>query len=187
MSSIKYLVLLFISYFLVHCSNNVDGTLFQSLTKENCLDDGESACFQNNKDNLNLGSVVRTIYLKPNQTVFNVGGECNEGGFPMNRIDWHVIEESSKSVVVNSFGSLQPSAQAICGNPSALGQGPTGSVDGVNTYGNCVNGRFNMRIVLPKSISYSHDLFLCIAGGNDGKYQIGGTSLNINLEPLTGL
>ena len=161
MSSIQYLILFLLSFGLIHCNNSVDGTLFNQHLQKNCLDDDESSCFASNSDNLTLDSKVRSITLKPNQLVFNVGGECNEGGYPMNRIDWHLSEENSRAVIANSLGKTNP--KAICGDPNALGQTNNDPADGLeNSPGVCSNGRFNIKIKyhLNTPISASHNLYL---------------------------
>ncbi|MCB9026291.1 MAG: hypothetical protein H6625_08245 [Bdellovibrionaceae bacterium] len=181
MRSFKYIFFILLSLNLVHCSNSVDGSLFNSINAQNCLDSKDSLCFSENKDKLTLDTSIRTLYLKPNQVEFNIGGECNEGGFPTNRIDWHFMEESTKTVVVNSLGVINPSH--VCGSPSALSQTDNSYSDGLgNIPGVCINGRYNIKIRIPAAITYSHDLFLCISGGKDGSYQMSGSSLNINVE-----
>ena len=183
MRKFQIILLTFMLLNFISCSNAVDSSLFGELQPQNCLDSEDILCFTSNKDRLALDSSMRTIHLKGSQKYFNVGGECNEAGFPANRIDWHVIEEASKMVTVNSFGVANPAA--ICGNPGAYEQnlrGPSDSDGRGNVPGVCVNGRYNLRINLGYVPSVSHDLFLCISCGRDGKYQMGGNTLNINLE-----
>jgi hypothetical protein len=182
--SFKFIkILIFIGLF-AGCSDGVDSTLFGNLNSKSCLDSSTNSCFNENTENLSLGSSVRNISIKSSQIFFNVGGDCNEGGFPVNRIDWHIIKSSDMSVLVNSLSQLSPTT--ICGDPQSLANSGASNSDGLNNSpGTCVSGKFNFRIKLPSVVNTSHILFLCISGSKgDGLYTMGGSSLNINIEPF---
>ncbi|MCB0390871.1 MAG: hypothetical protein KDD58_06265 [Bdellovibrionales bacterium] len=181
MRYLNQLLIILFSFSVIQCSEKVDGTLFSDVNKsESCLGQSDINCFAEDADRLSLDSRVKSIRVKNTQTAFNVGGECNEGGFATNRIDWHLIEETNRTVVANSLGQKNPTS--LCGDPNAMGQTVT-EVDGLNNVpGVCSNGRFNMLINTPL-ISTSHKLYLCISGGSNGKYQFGGSTLSIVIEP----
>ena len=176
-------ILIFVNLF-VGCSDGVDSTLFGNLNSKSCLDSSTTSCFNENTENLSLGSSVRNISIKSSQVFFNVGGDCNEGGYPVNRIDWHIFNSSTNSVLVNSLSQLNPTT--ICGDPQSLANSGSSNSDNLNNApGTCVSGKFNFRIKLPAAVNSSHILFLCISGSKgDGLYTMGGSSLNINIEPF---
>ncbi len=167
----------------VGCSTGSDGSLFGEINSKSCLDSKDEVCFSENRDFLSLDSSVRNIKLKPNQVNFNLGGECNEGGFPLNRIDWHIMSEAGAEVIVNSLGKTQP--ETVCGDVQSLYRNSQGASDGLgNAPGTCVSGRYNLKINLPMPLTKSYVLFMCITGYNsDTQYNMSGSTLNISLEP----
>lgn len=96
---------------------------------KHCLDTGSSGCFKqeaemleiriNTENDLKIGSTKGTI--------FYVSGDCNEGNFPDNKIEWKILADSA---------SL---AQDAATYQSAV----------------CVNGRYNAKIVLPSDLATS--------------------------------
>jgi hypothetical protein len=103
-----------------------------------CLDDPDGEdCVRGNKDllelRINSGSEVK-IYA--NEVEVNVGGDCNEGGFPDNLIRWEVRPEGGGQVL-SSSGSQR--------------------LDG-----KCVNGRYNILVRLPGSLSVGQRLLLSV-------------------------
>ena len=166
-----------------NCDNQADSTLFRQLNPENCLELGDEFCFQAKKDNLALSSSMTQLRFKSAQISFNVGGECNEGGFPMNRIDWEVRDEQSLSLILSSVSG----GETICTNPSNIG------IISDDRSGTCVKGRFNIPITLPAQYAglrpggtpRSYDLKLCITGiDRETNFKVGGSTLHIDLDPM---
>jgi hypothetical protein len=58
-------------------------------------------------------------FLVPSTGIFNIGGDCNEGGYPFNRVHWDLMAGGR---------SLRNSSQAV--------------MSGASADTNCINGRF---------------------------------------------
>ncbi len=146
--------------FCMNCGSKSDSSLFNQTTQKSCLDDGGDGCFQPNADNLSLSTSVREISVRAGQTQFNVGGDCNEGGYASNRIYWQAIGQSQLNVLASSVGQPVP----ICTDPRYINKD--------TVLDSCVNGRFNLLVKLPTALAGARisgsteniDLKVCIYG-----------------------
>lgn len=185
--------LAFVLFHFNNCSEKTDSSLFNQLSSSSCLDSKEEVCFSQNSDNLSVGTTFSQIQIQPNQTAINIGGKCNEGGFPLNRIDWQVQDEQSLQVFANSLSEQVPaqatdeeSSGIVCGNPGKLSQPSSLPKDGFNNRpGTCIGGQFALNIRLPPEVQgRSLDLKICISGiTTESEFVMGGTSFHVDVDP----
>lgn len=99
-----------------NCDVYSDSSVFNGLSSDNCTSGGE--CFGQDANMLELATVNR-LFVLSSQGVADLGGDCNEGGFPYSKITWEIKQNGTTVRTCND----------------------------VNTCGSCVNGRFQVQIV----------------------------------------
>ncbi len=111
-----------------NCAPENSGSLFSSYVSSSCS--GEE-CVQKNADLLDLTiNHQGEIRVASTTSRLDIGGECNEGGYPVNSMVWEVYNENNPNSIV--FGSLTNAA-------------------GVEF--KCINGRFSTQVHLPTPVS----------------------------------
>ncbi len=116
-NSMRWLSLSLITFAMVTQFNNcgtysdAPGTVSAS-SSVNCLDD---TCINSSIDSISLkvnyGGATE-FSVTPDQAEFNLGGDCNEGGFPFNTIRW---ELHLNGVMVRHSGLLSVDSRCING------------------------------------------------------------------------
>lgn len=71
-----------------NCDVYSESSVFAPSTVSEC--DGAS-CFALNPDHLELGTVSR-LYVQNAQVGADLGGDCNEAGFPGNTVTWEIVQ-----------------------------------------------------------------------------------------------
>lgn len=133
----------------------------------------EGVCYNYSADRLRISS-VNNITVNSTADRINVGGECNEGGFPQHLIEWSVQSSVSGSIIVSS-------------NTTNIGDEFTNF--------QCVNGHFKINVRIPYGLRQDvqdgdsrvpHKLNLAIVGfdQNGQRVEGGAGSVVVNLTPM---
>ena len=95
---------------------------------QNCLDAGSTGCFSQEAEMLEIRINTENDLKVATSALssFFVSGDCNEGNFPNNEIDWNLIDDGT---------TLAKAATAKTGK--------------------CINGRFSVEIILPQAFNSS--------------------------------
>lgn len=110
-----------------NCDTYSDNSVFTTFSSTCEGDD----CFVQSADLLEI-RVVQNIELGPTTLVFDIGGDCNEGGFPINKIKY--------SLFLNNVKKMTSSDD------------PTATTNKTST---CILGRFTATVSLPGKLCTS--------------------------------
>jgi len=114
-TGIAFLLIIF-----TNCDVYSENNLFAEVDM-NCIDTGD--CDEKSSEYLELRiNSLNNFPLKSDQTTFDIGGECNEGGYSRNEIIWELYRTD--------------------------GSGPIRNSSTYSLNGTCINGRFSIQVKL---------------------------------------